>query len=116
MRWGKLRIRGLTHSRFAYNLCLRRRLTACESTFETLRRRTREEDPLRLYREHLPALHSPAGRDVIPAKHAGRPAALIESGGGTGPVKPRQPARLIVMPRGRCQLLRRRLREMSRRI
>src|SRR5918994_7725336 len=65
MRWGKLRIRGLTHSRFAYNLCLRRHLTACESAFETLRRRTREEDPLRLQREHLPALHSPAGRDVI---------------------------------------------------
>src|SRR5215208_1212967 len=62
------------------------------------------------------ALHSPAGRDVISSQtRRGRPAALIESGGGTGPVKPRQPARLIVKPRGRCQLLRRRLRQMSRR-
>src|SRR5215213_325002 len=62
------------------------------------------------------ALHSPAGRDVISSQtHAGRPAALIESGGGMGPVKPRQPARLIVKPRGRCQLLRRRLRQMRRR-
>ena len=65
------------------------------------------------------ALHSPARRDVISSQTrratGGRPAALNESGGGTGPVKPRQPARLIVKPRGRCQLLRRRLRQMSRR-
>src|SRR5215204_6886453 len=32
-------IRGLSHCRIAYNLCLRRCLTASESTFETLRRR-----------------------------------------------------------------------------
>src|SRR5215212_1156339 len=63
------------------------------------------------------ALHSPAGSDVISSqtRRATGPAALIESGGGMGPVKPWQPARLIVKPRGRCQLLRRRLRQMRRR-